>query len=539
MSDYIPIPVNKRVICEYSIQEQEIMRLKKNIILTEIQILGLTGVSVIYDSQEIIALKIITELKNKKIINVMAVLPTQGGKTGTMCATIKKYLEDTTNLIPIENIYIITGVSSCEWKEQTKERLPASLQSRVFHRCDLPVTFVDEIKTKKNILIIMDEVQVAAKKDQTIYKSFQSAGLLDKSKLYENDVKILEFTATPDGTIYDLMKWNDASSKIIGEPGDGYVSCFDLLRQGRIKQYKELCGNGKDDMEKVLENIKEIKTDIDSYSEIKWHIIRTKNGIFQDRTIENFKKVFIESETNKYNFIKYDRESEIADINNTLKTPPKTNTIIFIKEMLRCSKTLYQQHLGLRYERFSLHPDDACIVQGLLGRSTGYQDNRVSICYTNIESILRYEQLWNSNFEDNTIKWNSKTTKYINGTLVGKNTFNDPSYYEFSDDDSTTTSSSLNEPIIKKFKTYDEAKEYYNTSLKAKLGGKGRGPNKLKPNDAGFYESNIRKNKRVYSCDEIYKERRCNIENGAGYGFRACYEDITNKDTLQLWLIHY
>ena len=44
---------------------------------------------------------------------------------------------------------------------------------------------------------------------------FDNAGLLDKNKLYKNDIKILEYTATPDGTIYDLMKWKNASSKII------------------------------------------------------------------------------------------------------------------------------------------------------------------------------------------------------------------------------------------------------------------------------------------------------------------------------------
>ena len=40
----------------------------------------------------------------------MVVSKTQSGKTGSMCATIKQYLEDTSNLIPIENIYIITGI---------------------------------------------------------------------------------------------------------------------------------------------------------------------------------------------------------------------------------------------------------------------------------------------------------------------------------------------------------------------------------------------------------------------------------------------
>ena len=75
----------------------------------------------------------------------MVVSKTQSGKTGSMCATIKQYLEDINNLIPIENIYIITGLSSCEWKE----RMPESIQTRVFHRCELPITFVDEIKNKK------------------------------------------------------------------------------------------------------------------------------------------------------------------------------------------------------------------------------------------------------------------------------------------------------------------------------------------------------------------------------------------------------
>ncbi len=68
---------------------------------------------------------------------------------------------------------------------------------------------------------------------------------------------------------------------------------------------------------------------------------------------------------------------------------------------------------------------------------------------------------------------------------------------------------------------------------------KGRGPNKIKQNDEGYYEANIRGNKKVYSCEEIYKNRRCNIENGAGYGFRPCYEVINDKSTLQWWFIHY
>jgi hypothetical protein len=511
------------------------MKLRKQNVLNELEILKLTGKSVIYENQEIIASRVVTSFKNRKIINVMVVSKTQSGKTGSMCATIKQYLEDTSNLIPIENIYIITGLSSCEWKEQTKERMPESIQTRVFHRCELPNTFVDEIKDKQNILIIMDEIQVAAKKGQTIYKTFKNAGLLNKSKLYENDIKILEYTATPDGTIYDLMKWNDASTKILADVGDGYISSYNLLQMGRVKQYKELCGYDKETGEvdeEVFENIEEIKNDIDKYVNSLYHIIRTKNGPEQDLTIQNFKQIF---NADNYDFIKYDRESEIEDINKTLIMKPERHTFIFIKEMLRCAKTLKKKYIGILYDRYSKNPDDTTIIQGLVGRDTGYDNNGISICYTNIDSINRYEELWKSNFEDKTIKWNSKTTKYTNGILSGKNTFNDPKDYDgfsvASDD-----SDELKEPVIKKFKTQEEAKAYYNKELKEKM--KGRGPNKIKPNDHGYYEATIRSNKKIYTCDEVKCERRQGLTEN-NYRFYPCYEDINDKSTLQWWFIHY
>lgn len=527
--------ITKRLRCDYDLLQQNVMKNDKKIILLQLDNMRLNGKSVIFENQEITASKAVTAFKNRKIINLMIIGKPQSGKTGSMLATIKQYLEDTSNLIPIENIYIITGLSSCEWKEQTKERMPESIQKRVFHRCELPNTFVNEIKHKKNILIIMDEIQVAAKKGQTIYKAFNNAGLLDKSKLYENDIKIIEYTATPDGTIYDLMKWNDASSKILADAGEGYISSYDLLQMGRVKQYKELCGYNKktgEVCEKIFKNIEEIKHDIDNYNIPLYHIIRTKNGHEQDITIQNFKDVF---DNDSYEFIKYDRESEIEDLNKTLIIKPKKHVIIFIKEMLRCAKTLIKIYAGVRYDRYSKVPDDTVTNQGLIGRDSGYDNNGISICYTNIDSINKYEKLWESKFEDKTIKWKSQTTKYINGMLSGKNTFNDPRNYNgfsLSNDDSDE----LREPVIKKFKTQEEAKKYYNKELKEKM--KGRGPNKIKPNNDGYYQSTIRSNKKIYTCDEVKSERRQGL-NDNNYRFYPCYEDVNDKSTLQWWFIHY
>jgi len=133
-------------------------------------------------------------------------------------------------------------------------------------------------------------------------------------------------------------------------------------------------------------------------------------------------------------------------------------------------------------------------------------------------------------------------TKYKNGTLSGKNTFNDPKDYDgfsvASDD-----SDELKEPIIKKFKTQEEAKKYYNNDLKEKF--KGRGPNIRKPDENGFYLSTIGKgdNKtKIRTTKEIYDVRKWSLTEKTGrnfYTFFPCYEDITDKSTLQWWFIHY
>lgn len=70
----------KRVRCDYDLLEQGIMKLRKQNILNELEILKLTGKSIIFENQEIIASEIVTTLKNRKIINVMVISKTQSGK---------------------------------------------------------------------------------------------------------------------------------------------------------------------------------------------------------------------------------------------------------------------------------------------------------------------------------------------------------------------------------------------------------------------------------------------------------------------------
>lgn len=527
--------ISRRIAVNYDMKKQVIMKNEKTIILLEIENKIIKGESIIYDNQEECATLIVSNLLNKKLINIMVVALTQSGKTGTMSAVIKNYLNNTLNLIPIENIYIITGLSSREWVEQTTNRMPKSILERVFHRDNLTSKFVDDIKNKKNVLIIIDEIQIAAKENQTLHKSFKEAGFYNKQILLKNDIKIIEFTATPDGTIYDLMNWGENALKIKMEPGQGYTSCFDLKNQGRIFHYKDLCAynkkKGKVDRRLATENIKELIEHINKYEEPLYHIIRTPNGILGDYVIENFKSI-----VNDIRYKKYDKDNNIEDINNILQIKPEQHTYIFIKEKLRCAKTLVKTYLGVGYERYTKSPDDAVIIQGLIGRGTGYDDNKKSIYFTNTKSIEKYEKLWNSNFDDKNINWKSKTTKRKNRVLYSTGTYNNPSLIDGMSV-SSEESNDEQEPVIKKFKTQEEAKNYYNEELKDRFNG--RGPRTRKPNDDGYYEAVIQKVRKVYSCDEIYDVRRWALNETHNFTYHPCYENVEDKETLQFWLIHY
>ena len=537
MSDYLSInetttELSNRICVKYCEKKMLDIEDDKIIILTEINKKKRNKISIIYDNQESCAKVIVSKLDdNKKIINIMVVALTQSGKTGLMLGIIKEYISE--NPIPIENIYIITGLSSREWVEQTTNRMPKSIQERVFHRDHLTNKFVDDIKNKKNVLIIIDEIQIAAKEDQTLYKAFNDAGFYNKQNLLKNDIKIIEFTATPDGTIYDLMNWGENALKIKMEPGEGYTSCFDLKNQKRVLQYKDLCGydkkTGEVNERLVTGNINELKTHIDKYEEPSYHIIRTPNGYMSDIVIDNFKKYMGED----IKYYTYDKEGDIEDINKILQVKPEQHTYIFIKEKLRCAKTLHKKYLGVVYERYTKLPDDAVVIQGLIGRGTGYDDNGKSIYFTNIPSIEKYEKLWNSNFEDKSIKWKSKTTKRKNDLLHSTGTYNNPSLIDGMSV-SSDESNEEHEPVIKKFTDFNEVKKY----VKEDLGNK-RGPNNPSKNinQDGFYENYIRGKRSVMDTKEVYDNRKWGIKQS--FRLHPCYEDVNDKSTLQFWIIHY
>ena len=298
---------------------------------------------------------------------------------------------------------------------------------------------------------------------------------------FSHDVKFVQFSATPDGNVYDIEQWKHNSAIVKHQPGSRYTSSFDLYKQDRVFQYKRLSTEYEDEEEEIMDNIKQVKKVIkehyiDRYYPNLYHVIRTREGDMNCETLSNFKKVF----GDKYAYIKYDQTSTITDINDILKVSPNKHTFIFIKEKLRCAKTLVKDHIGVCYERYTERPNDSTIIQGLVGRLTGYDDNNISICFTNVDTVVRYEEMWCQDFNAD-VEWRSNSTRYSKylAKSVSKNTYNSPKYnnIEYEDEESIKEK----DKKFKVFEDQDDAIDYIKTELglKAKRRSSNIAPDEL------------------------------------------------------------
>ena len=302
-------------------------------------------VSPIYINQVKFGKNITNHFLDKSKFIVMAIAPTQSGKTGSMVASVLFMNKHPEIKQSFENTYILTGLSSKDWVDQTCERFPKEMHKNIYHRNNLN-SFVKTVKGKKDVLIMIDEAQFACLPGQGLHKAFQEIGFMDLNYIMEYNIKILFVSATPDGIIYDLNEWkNGVAIEYMNVPEE-YVSITNLVERGQVRQYRDLCGYNrlmKCVDEKVLDNIYalgELLEDIPKY-----HLIRTHNGFLHDITIKNFKKCF---EGKNYDYFS---ESKI-NMMKKLTIIPEKHTFIFIKEKLRCAQTIPKDNLGILYERY-------------------------------------------------------------------------------------------------------------------------------------------------------------------------------------------
>lgn len=142
--------IKQRYTIEYDLKELKIIQKQREILNSQIELKSLGYINIIYPNQEDCGKRIKCVFNNRSHVNCLVYGMTQTGKTGCMTSLIQHYI--LANIISTTNIYIITGLSDKEWEKDTKNRLPDAINSRVFHRANLPKTFVMDIREKKECI---------------------------------------------------------------------------------------------------------------------------------------------------------------------------------------------------------------------------------------------------------------------------------------------------------------------------------------------------------------------------------------------------
>lgn len=589
--DSISDNITERIPVLYSKKQLTSIIKKIQILHDEIEILSETAK--IHDNQKTVAKKVLINFKNRKVLCQLVIAKTQSGKTSAMIVSIDYITADDDLRLPVENIFIFTGLSSTEWDKQTKERFPHILHSNIMHGPVALRKMANKIRDMKNVLIIIDETQIASKEQQTIHRILENAGLYDEHVLFKQDIKILQFSATPNGVSYDIDRWGVHAEKLLMQPGKNYTGTDWLLENGKLYEYKPLVvkpsaatGNmsiseiknrirgfkgkkmSKQDIklkkdleinlkvmnkqqEKVLDALRELKEIIEQNfpDEKMYHIIRAPSKELQDELMDNIDQIFDDDDL--YAIDTYNEENTY-DINDMLKRKPSQHTFILIKERLRCSKTIYKKYIGVCYERYTEDPDDSVMNQSLAGRLTGYDYNEKSICFTHIESIKRYNKLWDNGFKDdekNEIALNTATTR-INKkghmtltathaqppTGIKKSTLKNPTYEYGS------------YIACKEFDTFKDLKSFYlkqfDKNDEKKL------TEKKKKDAAGFVVENINNRLTIASVDvakksgtTLLKNKNKNIKPGVlplnqNSRYLIGYTDATDNNTEKHILVY-
>lgn len=358
---------------------------------------------------------------NEHKYQILAKAPTQSGKTGSMLALIYEYLSRNPDIHKPNNVFIFTPHSSVEWVKQTKQRFPPILRPHIYHRNQL-ITCVNEIKKcDKNILLIVDEAHVASKYGQALFQLYKSLCLYSPDKMIQNNFRIALFTATPESIEQDLVLsglcWKDISATVTMNVPENYISHEVLHSKNVVFQNKDLCGmTDKNDPFKVdftvYDNIIEILNFLDK-DKPQYHIIRTHRGIQHYRTIQNFIDLFASADfIQKHPEISKNVPQHLAlanangelfrkiylisepllpkgmDINHLLIKTPKKHAFIFIKDKLRCAKTIHLHNIGVLYERKVKKSNPSTMIQGLAGRATGINKGLPSAVFYDYKSTL-------------------------------------------------------------------------------------------------------------------------------------------------------
>jgi len=498
------------------------------------------GGEIYHSNQKDTAVKVCECIRDAAIVFQMVLAPCQSGKTGCMLAIIEELLESNSKINP-EKIFVITGLSDKEWVAQTRLRLP--LGANVIHRAQLNRSkFMFE--NMKNAVLLVDECQIASKQQMSLDKVLHSMGLKNLKYLKDNNVNLIEFSATPNNSLDDVELWTTSSAKHTMEPGKGYKGHNALINDNRLYQAQDLyieddvhAGFSQDEknarnalIKPAKDEIKRVKRKIDEYNEPRFHIIRIPSAGKGVTVIGRIKMEFGDNYIFMECFTHNDKMGDDQRLVKELMNVPQKPTVLFIKETARCAATFpNKSHIGVLYERLPINVNDDTIVQGLAGRACGYDVDNGMVVFSNVESIEKYVAMVESGFTDRS-DFTFLGHKANNATHLRPSGFISVGAV---DGNVSTAATACLVVEVQFFDSHDEASCFVKRYRNSK-----RGPNKPKVWAGGFLTTSRRDGPRVYSSSEIVTDKRWGISVDTPLRYFPCYDDKSNPNSLRYACVH-
>lgn len=325
--------------------------------------------------------------------------PPGAGKTNLIhyCYYLLKALLPNESVITGDRITIMTGMSDCDWLNQTETALTllnpyADEKEEIFHNPTLVKRFQqfqENPELLRDHVFIIDECHVASSKDCTFKGLLDEIGLSCERTIRRLNIKFIMVSATPDMIESELQQKLLEGEKEGGAdelpvfidlvPGSDYRGFQYFKDKGWIQDYrKKLTPDiGAGSLETLIN---------ERYTTPKVHVIRIRG-----KNSETYKQHIRKMCDKNHWVMREHNQKEPMDFEkyiNDFDPVSEQHTIICIKGFYSAGKRLrLNGHIGVIIEPSSKTPDITVTAQGLIPRFLGYYSDS-DLCFTGGEPLF-------------------------------------------------------------------------------------------------------------------------------------------------------
>lgn len=312
-------------------------------------------------------------------------------------------------VISPQNVFVITGMSNVAWQNDFASCLPECFRKNVKHRARLN-SLSSKLEHIRNALIIIDEIDTGEKPEQTMHKLLKDSKLTDVKQFTERNVRFLFVSATVMKHIHDMSDWQDLHERMTMTIPDNYIGHKQFLEMGIAQEYYPL-NDAKSVNKWLTEDV------LDYGEDFRVHLVRltNKNTHLMREGCRKLNIKFVENNSD-FNISEEELHHIFLVISRT------KHVVLSVKGRLRRSDfipNVYKLRVGAAMEGWAKKKDYNALVQGLIGRMTGYDwltpGHRTGPFRYHLDAIRHYEACYDDPFGKN--NYQSSGFKMVNGKI--------------------------------------------------------------------------------------------------------------------------